>query len=150
MRTAKRIQSAACSKSGFEPAQNSIWVIAICGLSNRPPIALPGAFKIWQHTATEESRRYVDEDWEIAFYRQGYKDYSKRFVDPDDYDEVRHLVYDTNIQLFFVKPLTDHARSVIDAMDLDELAKTNLSTLGFGKRDFVWWYLETERKLNGI
>lgn len=119
-------------------------------LKQSPPIALPGAFKIWQHNATEESRRYVDEDWELAFYRQGYKDYSKRFVNPDDYDEVRHLVYDTNIQLFFVKPLTDHARSVIDAMDLDELAKTNLSTPGFGKRDFVWWYLETERKLNGI
>lgn len=119
-------------------------------LKQSPPIALPGAFKIWQHNATEESRRYVDEDWEIAFYRQGYKDYSKRFVNPDDYDEVRHLVYDTNIQLFFVKPLTAHARSVIDAMDIDELAKTNLSTPGFGKRDFVWWYLETERKLNEI
>lgn len=119
-------------------------------LKQSPPIALPGAFKIWQHNATEESRRYVDEDWELAFYRQGYKDYSKRFVNPDDYDEVRLLVYDTNIQLFFVKPLTDHARSVIDAMDLDELARTNLSTPGFGKRDFVWWYLETERKLNGI
>lgn len=119
-------------------------------LKQSPPIALPGVFKIWQHNATEESRRYVDEDWEIAFYRQGYKDYSKRFVNPDDYDKVRHLVYDTNTQLFFVKPLTDHARSVIDAMDLDELAKTNLLTPGFGKRDFVWWYLETERKLNGI
>ena len=116
-------------------------------LKQSPPIALPDAFEIWQHNATEKSRRYVDEDWEWAFYRQGYKDYSKRFVNPDDYDEVRHIVYDTNIQLFFVKPLTEHARTVIAAMDLDELAKTNLSTPGFGKRDFVWCYQMTEKQM---
>ena len=116
-------------------------------LKQSPPTALPNEFKIWQYNATNESRRYVDEDWEWAFYRQGYKDYSKRFVNPDDYDEVRHIVYDTNIQLFFVKPLTNHARKVIQAMNLDELAKTNLSTPGFGKRDFVWYYQMTEKKM---
>ena len=116
-------------------------------LKQSPPIALPNAFKIWQHNATKESRRYIDEDWELAFYRQGYKDYSKRFVNPDDYDEVHHIVYDTNIQLFFVKPLTEHARNVIDAMDLEELAKMNLSTPGFGKRDFVWFYQVTEKQM---
>lgn len=116
-------------------------------LKSAPPISKPDAFKIWQHNATDGSRRYVDEDWEIAVYRQGYKDYAHKFRRPDDYDEVRRLVYETNIQLFFVKPLTEHARKVIDAIDFEELAMSNLSTPGFGKRDFVQCYEETERRL---
>ena len=82
-------------------------------LKSAPPIAKPEAFKIWQHNATDGSRKYVDDDWEIAVYRQGYKDYSHRFRNHDDYEEVRRIVYEMNIQLFFIKPLTEHARQVI-------------------------------------
>ena len=117
-------------------------------LQHAPAISKPDSFIIWQHNATEGSRKYVDEDWEIALYRQGYKDYSKRFHNPEDYNEVRDIVYNTNLQLFFIKPLTTHARQVIDNMDFNELAMTNLSTPGFGKKDFVWCYEETERAMN--
>lgn len=116
-------------------------------LSCAPPLSKDGDFRIWQHNATEQSRRYIDEPWEIAVWRQGYKDYSKRFRNPEDYDEVRDIVFNTNQQLFFVKPLTDHAKQVIERMDFDELAKTNMSVPGFGKRDFVQCYEETEKKM---
>ena len=116
-------------------------------LQKPPAIAKDGAFIIWQHNATEQSRKYVDEPWEIAVWRQGYKDYTKRFHNPDDYDEVRRIVYNTNQQLFFIKPLTEHAREVINHMDFDELAKTNLFTPGFGKKDFVWCYEQTEKAM---
>lgn len=109
-------------------------------MSQRPPIAHPD-FVCWQHNATEESRRYIDEDWELAFWRQGYKDYSKVFHNPDDYEEVRRIAYETNLQLFLVKPLTDAARRRILAMDLESLASQNLSTPGFGKGEFVAEYM---------
>lgn len=73
-------------------------------------------------------------------YRQGYKDYSKRFCKTKDYNEIRDLVYNTNLQFFFIKPLHDKAREIISRVDFEELAMSNLSTLGFGKRDFVQAY----------
>lgn len=109
-------------------------------LLRRPPISHPD-FVCWQHNATTESRRYVDEDWELAFWRQGYKDYTQVFRNPDDYDEIRRIAYETNLQLFLVKPLTDEARERILSMDLDSLAAQNLSTPGFGKADFVAEYM---------
>ena len=109
-------------------------------LVRRPPISHPD-FVCWQHNATVESRRYVDEDWELAFWRQGYKDYTQVFRNPDDYDEVRRIAYETNLQLFLVKPLTDEARRRILSMDLGALASQNLSTPGFGKADFVAEYM---------
>ena len=117
-------------------------------MTRRPPISHPD-FVCWQHNATPESRRYIDEDWELAFWRQGYKDYGQVFRNPDDYDEVRRIAYETNLQLFLVKPLTDDARRRIMSMDLDALASQNLSTPGFGKGDFVAEYMrisEEERR----
>lgn len=108
-------------------------------MTRRPPISHPD-FVCWQHNATPESRRYVDKDWELAFWRQGYKDYSKVFRNPEDYDEVRRIAYETNLQLFLVKPLTDDARRRILSMDLNALASQNLSTPGFGKGEFVAEY----------
>lgn len=109
-------------------------------MTRRPPISHPD-FVCWQHNATPESRRYIDEDWEFAFWRQGYKDYSKVFKNPEDYDEVRRIAYETNLQLFLVKPLTDDARRRILSMDLGALASQNLSTPGFGKGEFVREYM---------
>lgn len=112
-------------------------------LRKRPPISHPD-FVCWQHNATPESRRYVDEDWEMAFWRQGYKDYTKVFRKDTDYDEVRDIVCSTNLQLFFVKPLSDEARERILSMDLPALAASNLSTPGFGKGEFVAEYMRLE------
>ena len=109
-------------------------------LRKRPPISHPD-FECWQHNATEDSRRYVDEDWEFAFWRQGYKDYTHVFTKADDYDEVRDIVYGTNLQLFFVKPNSGDARERILRMDLTRLAASNLSTPGFGKGEFVAEYM---------
>lgn len=118
-------------------------------MTRRPPISHPD-FVCWQHNATPESRRYVDEDWELAFWRQGYKDYSQVFRNPGDYDEVRRIAYETNLQLFLVRPLTDDARQRILSMDLGALASQNLSTPGFGKGDFVAEYMRVcERERAG-
>ena len=111
----------------------------------RPPISHPD-FDCWQHNATEESRRYVDEDWELAFWRQGYKDYTKVFTKADDYDEVRDIVYGTNLQIFFVKPHGDEARERILRMDIPALAASNLSTPGFGKSEFVAEYMRIKER----
>ena len=115
-------------------------------LLEAPPTARPDDFLIWQHNATEISRKYVDEDWEIAVYRQGYRDYSKRFHNPEDYAYVKRLVYETNIQFFFIKPLHDQARDIIEEMNFEELAMRNMTTPGFGKRDFVEMYTEIENR----
>lgn len=108
-------------------------------LSN-PPISHPD-FKIWQHNATEGSRKYLEEDWEIATWRQGYKDYNKLFS-RDDYNELKDMVYNTNLQFFYIKPLNEKAREIILNMDFNKLAKRNMSTPGFGKGDFVAYYME--------
>lgn len=114
-------------------------------IRRRPPTSHPD-FECWQHNATEESRRYVDEDWELAFWRQGYKDYTRVFHNPEDYDEVRDIVYGTNLQLFFVRPLSDEARDRILRMDIAALASSNLSTPGFGKGDFVAEYMRLRKE----
>lgn len=115
-------------------------------LKENPPTSLPAEFDIWQHNATSQSKKYINEDWELAVYRQGYKDYSKKFFKDRDYQEVRDIINNTNLQLFYIKPKTQEAREIIMNMDFEELAKRNLSTPGFGKRDFIQYYLELKAK----
>ena len=102
-------------------------------------------FKIWQHNATEGSRKYIEEPWEIATWRQGYKDYNNTFTRAD-YDWLKDKVYNTNLQFFYIQPLTEEARKIIGKMDFDKLAKRNMSTPGFGKGDFVAYYEELKRE----
>lgn len=47
-------------------------------IKKSPPISNED-FEIWQYNATPESFNCVDKDWELAVYRQGYKDYNKKF-----------------------------------------------------------------------
>ena len=108
----------------------------------QPPIIHPD-FRIWQHNATEQSRSTVDEPWEFATWRQGYKNFNEIFT-RDSYDWLKQQVLTTNQQFFFIQPLTDHARNVIQHMDFNELAERNTSTPGFGKGDFVSYYMEIE------
>lgn len=110
-------------------------------MKKSPPIAHPD-FLIWQHNATPESRKHVEENWEIATWRQGYKDYNELFYKEKDYEKVKNMVENTNLQFFFIKPLTDQARIIILGMDFNALAERNTSTPGFGKGDFVSYYLE--------
>lgn len=117
-------------------------------LRRRPPTSHPD-FDCWQHNATAESRRHVDGPWELAFWRQGYKDYSRVFRNPEDYDEVRRIAHETNLQLFLVRPHGEEARRRILSMDLGALASQNLSTPGFGKADFVAEYMRLLRAEEG-
>lgn len=109
-------------------------------IKHRPAVSHPD-FKIWQHNATEGSRKYIDEPWEIATWRQGYKDYNSIFTRAD-YDWLHEQVYNTNLQFFYIQPLTEKARDIISNMDFNKLAKRNMSTPGFGKGDFVAYYEE--------
>lgn len=115
-------------------------------LKKAPPISHTD-FNIWQHNATEQSREYVYKPWEIATWRQGYKDFNKYFTQ-DDKEWLINQVYNTNQQFFFIQPLTDQAREIILNMDFNQLAERNTSTPGFGKSDFVSYYLELERTKN--
>lgn len=113
-------------------------------LQKAPPITHPD-FKIWQHNATEQSRSTVNEDWEIATWRQGYKNFNELFT-RKDYDWLYNQVYNTNQQFFFIKPLNEKARAIISKMDFNALAERNTATPGFGKGDFVSYYMELEKK----
>ena len=107
-----------------------------------PPPIRHDDFEIWQYNATEETFGCVDNDWEIAVYRQGYKDYSKLFTKADK-EEIVEMMRN-GIQFFFIKPLSDTARNIILKMDFNNLAARNTATPGFGKADFVSYYLETK------
>lgn len=112
-------------------------------LKKSPPIS-HNDFKIWQHNATEQSRSTVLEPWEIATWRQGFKDFNSTFT-RDDFEWLKQQVYTTNQQFFFIQPLNDKARKIISKMDFNQLAARNTATPGFGKGDFVNYYMELEQ-----
>ena len=108
-------------------------------IKKSPPISNED-FEIWQYNATPESFKCVDKDWELAVYRQGYKDYNKKFFQSDKQEIIEEMK--KNIQFFFIKPKTNKSRKIIYSMDFKNLAARNTSTPGFGKADFVSYYLE--------
>ena len=108
-------------------------------LKKAPPISHPD-FKIWQYNATQQAYPCVEEDWEYAVYRQGYKDYNSLFT-REDYEHIKEEM-NKNIQFFFIKPLTEQAEQFVRACDFSALAERNIATPGFGKADFVGYYEE--------
>lgn len=102
-------------------------------------------FECWQYNATQQAKKYVYEDWDYAFWRQGYNDYNSYFTKKDR-AQVIDIVNSTNKQMFFVKCNTAIAHDIIQQMDLNELAQSNLSTPGFGKADFVMYFLDLKSK----
>lgn len=111
-----------------------------------PPTKYPD-FELWQYNATIAAKNYVYKPWEYAVYRQGYKDYKKIFSRETDFEEVENIIQNTNIQMFLMKPLTEEARNFILNADYENLALRNTSTPGFGKADFISYYLETKNNL---
>lgn len=109
-----------------------------------PPISHPD-FKIWQYNATESAFNTVNEDWTIATYRQGYNDYNTLF-NHSQIEEIKArmsgAITGGKQQFFFIKPLTEQASRIITGMDFNALAERNTTTPGFGKGDFVSYYLE--------
>ena len=117
-------------------------------LTERPKIKCDD-FKIWQYNATESQFKAVNEDWEIAVYRQGYKDYKKIFTQKDKAQVISEMDGSSTgkkIQFFFIKPLNEVAKSIINKMDFEKLANRNTSTPGFGKADFVDYYNELKQE----
>lgn len=111
-------------------------------LQAAPPTKHP-EFELWQYNATPEAKKYIDEDWRYAVYRQGYKDY-KRIFTKDDYNEIKKMM-DENIQFFFIKPLTNEANEFVKQADFSALAERNTSIPGFGKADFISYYMEVPK-----
>lgn len=110
-------------------------------LTKQPPIS-HSDFKIWQYNATPEAVKYVDEDWKYATYRQGYHDYNQIFTRAD-YDHIKEKMTGAKKQqFFFIKPLTAEAEKIILNMNFNALAERNTATPGFGKGDFVSYYVE--------
>lgn len=112
-------------------------------VKTKPAISLPGLFNLWQHNGTPQSRKWVNEDWVYAVYRQGFKDYGRLFTKTEDYDEVADAVSHSTTQFFFIQPLTPEADALIHQIDFTELASRNTTTPGFGKADFVAFVQET-------
>ena len=114
-------------------------------LTRQPPISHED-FLIWQYNATPQAVKFVDEDWKYATYRQGYHDYNELF-ERDSYDLIKEKMTGTRKQqFFFIKPLTNEAEEIIKNMDFNSLAERNVSTPGFGKGDFVSYYIELKNK----
>lgn len=110
-------------------------------LVKTPPISHPD-FKIWQYNATPEAVKCVDEDWKYATYRQGYHDYNQIFTRAD-YSHIKEKMTSMKKQqFFFIKPLTEEAEKIILNMNFNALAERNTATPGFGKGDFVSYYME--------
>lgn len=107
-------------------------------ISEKPPISHPD-LTLWQYNGSEESYKYLYEDWDVATYRQGYKDYSNVFKRDIDFDRVKDTM-DNGIQIMFIKFNTPNAKGVFEKMDLNALARNNLATPGYGKADFVAEY----------
>mgnify|MGYP003463136100 CR=1 FL=1 len=90
--------------------------------------------------------KYVEEDWEIATYRQGHYDFNKLFT-REDYETIKEqMTGPRKKQFFFIKPLTEEARQIILNMDFNALAERNTATPGFGKGDFVSYYVELKNQ----
>lgn len=106
-------------------------------------------FNIWQYNATEQALKVIDEPWEIATYRQGYHDYNKFFTQKDKDYLYRCMIGEETgkkQQFFFIQP-KEISKEIILKMDFNSLAERNTSTPGFGKGDFVSYYLELKEKI---
>ena len=118
-------------------------------LKKSPPIKHDD-FEIWQYNATPEAVKTVEEDWTIATYRQGYHNYNETFSH-SDYEYIKEkMTGERKQQFFFIKPLSEKAENIIRSMDFNALAARNTSTPGFGKGDFVSYYIELKEKAENM
>ncbi len=118
-------------------------------LKKSPPISHKD-FNIWQYNATPEALKTIDNNWKIATYRQGYHNYNQKFYPKDkDYifDCMRGIGAKGKQQFFFIEPLSLKSEKIINLMDFNALAERNTTTPGFGKGDFVSYYMELEKNM---
>lgn len=111
----------------------------------KAPIAVAG-LKLYQHNATPGSRKYADYDWDRAYYRQGYKDYSHVFY-ARDREFIRQRMAVSSDQFFFVRIENPALAPVVDRMDLTALADRGTTVPGFGKADYVEAFLALQKQM---
>lgn len=130
-----------------------IWVKSGCSLDTiekdlrikeAPPIHIDN-FELYQYNATEQSINTIDEDWDLCVFRQGYHDYNNFFFQKNK-EYVRRCMTGEETgkkqQFFFIKAKNKEDLEKIILLDFNNLAARNLSTPGFGKADFVAYYME--------
>lgn len=122
-----------------EPIEKNLRILS------SPPIKHKD-FNLWQYNATPGAMKYIDENWKYALYRQGYKDYNTIFT-KKDYDLIKEQM-NKNIQFFFIEPLCEQAEKFVLKGDFIGLAARNTSTPGFGKADFISYYLQWIEEVN--
>ena len=77
--------------------------------------------------------------------RQGYHNYNEIFT-RKDYDFILNkMTGKKKQQFFFIQPKTEMATKIIESMDFNALAERNTSVPGFGKSDFVDYYIELKK-----
>lgn len=122
-----------------EPIEKNLRILS------SPPIKHKD-FNLWQYNATPMAMKYLDENWKYALYRQGYKNYNTIFT-KKDYDLIKEQMI-SNIQFFFIEPLCEQAEKFVLNGDFVGLAARNTSTPGFGKADFISYYLQWLEEVN--
>lgn len=110
-------------------------------LLTSPPITHPD-FEIWQYNATPQSLNTINQPWELCLYRQGYYDYNTFFFQKDKENIYQQMINKPKKQFFFIKPKTQQIFDFLLTLDYNNLAARNTVTPGFGKGDFVSFYLE--------
>ena len=112
-----------------------------------PPIVHPD-FNIWQYNATPQSLNVIDKPWEICLYRQGYYDYNTFFFQKDKAKIFEEMKNKPKKQFFFIQPADKKTFDFLLTLDYNNLAARNTVTPGFGKEDFVSFYIENLEKEN--
>lgn len=112
-----------------------------------PPIVHPD-FNIWQYNATPQSLSVIDKPWEICLYRQGYYDYNTFFFQKDKAEIFKEMTNKPKKQFFFIQPTDKKIFDFLLTLDYNNLAARNTVTPGFGKGDFVSFYIENLEKEN--
>lgn len=100
----------------------------------KPPITHPD-FNLWQYNRTKEAMKYFDQrvyPWDFAVLRQGYGDYSRRYLSADELNP-KH-------QYMFIQAKNEDAYDRLWQLDYDALSQWNTATPGFGKADLVQFY----------
>lgn len=113
-------------------------------IKEKPITKLDSHFLLYQYNGTIEAKSIINNEWDIGIYRQGYKDYNKKFLykNKKDREFIEDSIKNTTIQFFLIKCMNEEVKNNIMNIDFNELANLNLSTPGFGKADFITYYLE--------
>lgn len=111
-----------------------------------------GSNGTWYNTSVyildKQSLSVIDKPWEICLYRQGYYDYNTFFFQKDKAEIFKEMTNKPKKQFFFIQPTDKKIFDFLLTLDYNNLAARNTVTPGFGKGDFVSFYIENLEKEN--